>query len=243
MRVGDDDHGADGGARSRRTSPPAPKTDSGIKLGDAAPVIVADGGSCPSGLTDCSNFCVDLKNDPDHCGKCATSCPNDAHGEGVGICVDSRCAFACDPGWVQCAGGCCNTTVTDSGSGEDAGPSGEDASSTVDPGIACAAVYCSVAAQDYCCGGSTSGDICVPSSSSDNCPWEITCSDAAQCGPGTVCCYDNTPNIQQSICQGTCSSGQLQFCNPALSGECTGGQTCTGTFSASGLGTSYSYCE
>jgi hypothetical protein len=77
--------------------------------------------------------------------------------------------------------------------------------------------------------------------SSANCAWEIDCDDEADCGSG-VCCYDDS--FTQSFCgQSTCTSSELQFCDPQASGECPTGTSCTGVFSQSGLARSYSYCQ
>ena len=212
--------------------------DTGIGSVDATPpVIAADGGSCPTGLVDCSDVCVNPANDPAHCGKCTTACPSDPHGPAV--CVASVCAYACEPGWTRCAGGCCPLSFPDA-SGNDAAP-GVD-SGPADPGVACASAYCSVVAQSYCCGGTDSGDLCVGSTNQTYCPWLFYCDDQGQCGPGMVCCYDDTPQVTLASCQSSCSGpNQVQFCRS--SAECAGGTQCTGVFSGAGLQTSYSYCQ
>jgi hypothetical protein len=245
----DDVHPADvnAGSPDAATLPPPARSaqDSGPRVAEASiPVIPADGGACPTGLTDCSGLCVDLTNDPAHCGSCTTVCPNDPHGPGV--CVTDTCAYACEAGWLRCAAGCCAVTFPDASTSEDDAAPDVD-SGPSDPGIACGDTYCSVARQNYCCGGNGAGDICVSATSTDDCPWEITCDNAAECGPGLVCCYDNAPNVTQSMCQTSCGgANQLQFCT--TSAECLGGAggtgtSCTGTFTANGLETSYSYCK
>src|SRR6202041_2487757 len=111
----DDEHlgaGAGDGSVSSgfdSASPITPHKDAGTSGVDATvPVIPAEGGTCPTGLTNCSGLCVDVANDPDHCGKCGTPCPGDPHG--APVCVTSHCTFACDQGWEECAGGCCGTS-------------------------------------------------------------------------------------------------------------------------------------
>jgi hypothetical protein len=232
---------SDGGATPTTDSggsPPPGGDDSGgiVQPGhDAGPVVVADGGACPTGLTDCGGLCFDLTTNPAHCGKCSTSCPNDPHG--AGVCVTSHCTFACDEGWVECAGGCC-APGTDASSPADAAPPPSDGGS-LDPGIACGGAHCPVATNSFCC-GRTTGDTC-DTNLGDNCPFEIFCDNAAECGGAGVCCYD-TPTTQ-TLCETSCTASQKQMCDPAVSGECTtGGTTCTGTFSPSGQ-TQYSICQ
>ena len=213
-----------------------PGLDGGSK-GDSAPVIPADGGTCPPGLMNCSDYCVDLAHDPQHCGKCTAVCPNDPNGPGV--CVSASCAYACESGWFRCATGCCAVSSPDSSApdaGNDAGPP--------DPGIACAASSCPVGPSSFCCGGGPAGDgnDSCDTDPSDSCGWEFFCDNAAECSPGSVCCYDDSRNVTTSACLSTsCPGGQYQLCT--TDAECGGGLACTGVFSASGLQTSYSYCQ
>lgn len=55
---------------------------------------------CPPGLTNCSGKCVNLNNDPKHCGDCDVKCAS-------GLCVNGLC---CPPGAVQCGNSCCSFT-------------------------------------------------------------------------------------------------------------------------------------
>lgn len=53
---------------------------------------------CPSGLTNCSEKCVDLNSDANNCGVCGH------------VCVDSTCQNGkcfCGPGLFQCGNNCC----------------------------------------------------------------------------------------------------------------------------------------
>ena len=73
------------------------------RLGDGAPiardagaVVLADGGSCPTGLIQCSGRCVDPSSDVAHCGGCDVAC-------GLGVaCISGRCV--CAPGDPSCGG-------------------------------------------------------------------------------------------------------------------------------------------
>jgi hypothetical protein len=79
---------------------------------------------CPSGLTWCASNglppypgdCVDLKNDPLHCGSCAGLCPGPFDGRytvigqtgpwdggnGNPTCVDGTCGYKCKAGYADC---------------------------------------------------------------------------------------------------------------------------------------------
>ncbi len=62
------------------------------------PVLVADGGLCPAGLLACTLpsgvRCIDVLNDPEHCGSCDVVCTADAR------CVAGLCG--CDPQFASC---------------------------------------------------------------------------------------------------------------------------------------------
>ena len=78
-------------------------------------------------ILDCSGFvceptpqspvCVDIQNDPFHCGSCEQSCDDDCcHGEccfsssGQGqVCLPGGCGCE-DPGLIPCGAGCCEPT-------------------------------------------------------------------------------------------------------------------------------------
>jgi hypothetical protein len=62
----------------------------------ADPLFVAC--TCPEGLTDCNQDCVDLQTDPNNCGDCGNVCP-----EGF-VCVDGVCV--CPDGLTDCSGEC-----------------------------------------------------------------------------------------------------------------------------------------
>jgi hypothetical protein len=232
--------GSDGGTTSPgsdagSTSPTGDAGGSPTVDAASPPPVAADGGICPTGLTDCGGLCFDLTSSPEHCGKCSTSCPNDPHG--AGVCVVSHCTFACDDGWVECPGGCCGPGTDASSPGEDSGPPGTDSGPATDPGIACGADYCVVASNSFCCAKST-GDVC-DTVLSDPCP-QIFCDNSVECGGAGVCCYD--VSTTQTLCEPTsCSAGQNQMCDPAASGECTGGAQCTGTIMPGT--TTYSVCQ
>jgi hypothetical protein len=230
----DDVHGTSSPASADGAAPQT--DDSGSAQG--APIL-PDGGACPSHLTDCANACVDLGTDPDNCGTCAKVCPGDPHG--TPACVLGACVLACVSGYTACPAGCCATSQTGSDGGKDAAPS--------DPGIPCAATYCSPGNDDFCCGDSQQlqGDVCEnAATSSDSCRYAFFCGSSGDCG-GQACCYDQDPQAQdgqESSCQASCPGGDqyLQLCNPAGS-ECPTGKSCTGVFDPNDLQTAYHFCQ
>ena len=61
------------------------------------------GGGCVNapGCVCCGDVCVDLDNDPAHCGACETSCPNPPNA--VPACVSGACSHGlCAAGWYDC---------------------------------------------------------------------------------------------------------------------------------------------
>jgi hypothetical protein len=226
-------------------------------------IIVTDGGVCPtgSGLTACNvsgeELCVDTTTDPSHCGNCATDCPSDPHGNAV--CVSSSCTYACRGGFSLCdaGNGCCAVTTSIPDAGVDSGPP-----ATPDPGIPCGKSYCAANADagTFCCGANESepsGDFCANNATPQGeigCTYEFSCGSAGDCPTGNVCCYDTNDysqdgdqNGESSFCQASCSGfdNYVQFCNPQATGECPGGQTCTGTFQGDQdeLEATYHYCK
>jgi hypothetical protein len=238
-----------------------PTTDAQVP-DDSAPVTLpSDGGACPTRFLDCDGECFDISTSPLHCGDCATACRGDPNG--AAVCVASHCELACNPGYVQCAAGCCAVVIPDASSpGEDASSSdastdtdaGEDAGTT---GIPCAATSCSDGT-DFCCGaavngdGSAVGDTCLPTqndTSGLSCPYVFACAGTVDCqGPGGICCYDTSsdthdPNYQSSFCAQECGGGQyVQLCTPG-SNDCLGATTCAGVVMGQGLQTTYAYCN
>ncbi len=248
-----DVHGVDGSPFSTDGGEVIQDSAPTIQLDSAMPVVVADGGVCPTGLTDCGGFCYALGSDPNHCNACDTHCALDPSGRGAAVCTGGHCTFACPSGYELCTGsnGCCSM-----GSVPDAG---RDAGSAAELGILCGATHCPTANNGFCCGDNQDppgGDVCANNDTSQNqvsCIYIFGCSSTDQCPGGSpACCYDqnvydpnNEPNGQTSTCLSTCpGTPYIQLCNPLESGECTGGTTCTGTFDGGGgLQATYHYCQ
>ena len=88
--------------------------------------------------------------------------------------------------------------------------------------------------------GGEGNDVCDTNAVTDDCDYEFFCGDTADCSGTGVCCYDGDPEVTTSnCCEQRAPTGQIQFCDPSLTGECLGGTACTGTFSVGGVGTTY----
>jgi hypothetical protein len=59
-------------------------------------------GACPAGMTACDGRCVDLRSDPDNCGRCDNEC-EESHGQ---VCSSGKCAARCAPTLSNCTGAC-----------------------------------------------------------------------------------------------------------------------------------------
>src|SRR6267154_3921493 len=59
-------------------------------------------GACPAGMTACDGRCVDLRSDPDNCGRCDSEC-QESHGQ---VCSNGKCAARCAPTLTNCSGAC-----------------------------------------------------------------------------------------------------------------------------------------
>lgn len=55
---------------------------------------------CDSSQTICSQSCVDLNSDPNHCGACDNACPQRDHASP--ICESKICSYRCNEGWSDC---------------------------------------------------------------------------------------------------------------------------------------------
>jgi alpha-tubulin suppressor-like RCC1 family protein len=60
--------------------------------------------TCPDGYTQCGSDCVDLQNDPSHCGSCDNMCPADQQ------CFSGTCMPRCPDGQHPCAGVCVSSS-------------------------------------------------------------------------------------------------------------------------------------
>lgn len=76
-----------------------PVSDAGTTDADAT--SDAPCANCPIGFICCNDVCVDKKNDPEHCGSCASVCLGT-------LCQSASCTNLCQPGLADC-----NKNVTD----------------------------------------------------------------------------------------------------------------------------------
>ncbi|MBI5546924.1 MAG: hypothetical protein HY901_23830 [Deltaproteobacteria bacterium] len=200
------------------------------------------GKTCPSGLVDCDEVCVDLANDPDHCGACARSCP---HGAACSqrscecpsdkpdtcgnTCVDLKadahhcgtCGHQCGLG--ACSAGACACDATPATVHQCAGASPECVDVSKDP-LHCG--DCSVA-----CGG---GKTCTASSCS--CP----ATKPTECS-GT--CVDTTADVDHC---GDCGKPCTRAGGVCKQGSCacpdTAADFCVAANACVDLQTNVNYC-
>jgi len=183
--------------------------------------------TCPSGLKQCGNQCVDTRYDPANCGACSTKCDT---GE---FCSNGTCGGGCTGGSTQC-GDACTNTATDVNNCGGCGTKCAD-------GELCSAGKCGVS-----CGGGTDkcGSTCVDLNNDPaNCGTCATkCADgelcsagkcSMNCGGGTEKCgtacvdTDNDP-ANCGGCDKPCASGEV--CSAGVCGlNCGGGTTKCGT--------------
>ena len=86
----------------------------GTPLCLSSPEFTTCGFGCNAGFTKCGNNCFDLKNDPDHCGKCDNQCDG-APNNGIDTCANGQCGFDCDEGFTTCAPGSPKAAATEKG--------------------------------------------------------------------------------------------------------------------------------
>jgi hypothetical protein len=67
---------------------------------------------CTGGLSDCNGSCVNINNDPQHCGSCNFPCPVPTGG--VATCTAKVCGVACSAGYHACGNVCADDTSVNS---------------------------------------------------------------------------------------------------------------------------------
>jgi hypothetical protein len=132
------------------------------------------------------------------------------------------------------------------GGGPSSGPGASPGATTTKP-ITCGAVSCDGATQECCItvgggpggpggGGSTSSAGGPPSDPTvatctpkGKCGGDIalSCSSAASCVSGQVCCVDLSADAPAAMCQASCPRGNAQLCTSDK--DCTRGRTCQDT--------------
>ncbi len=147
-------------------------------------------GRCPTGFTNCRGTCVDLTGDSDHCGACATVCPESRPICAEGVCVadvEETCTGLPLNAPCETAAQCCQDgadvacrPIEDLGQPECCRPLGAACTTSGAFNECCVAflegggarlVYC---APDGTCGGPGA-----------------TCSSSATCASGLVCLGDD----------------------------------------------------
>ena len=97
--LAEEDAGVDGSIADASGGDAQPK-DAGGK--DA--IVPGDAG-CPGTTKLCGAICVDVQNDPEHCGTCQNVCP--APDGGVATCAAGVCDFSCGDGGLSKCGAAC----------------------------------------------------------------------------------------------------------------------------------------
>jgi hypothetical protein len=191
----------------------APTEDASSADGASDTSAPCDGGACPCGLTDCGGVCVDLQNDPNHCGDCATSLLH------FQACRGGQ--RECLPGFTFCNGAC------------------RDFSSDPDHCGACDGAAC--AAGQKCESGVCGAGAVCSNGSLSSCPSSgnrVACVDLARgvpycgscttvCGPDQVCvdgtCRGYSPATPCSSCpcESDCArvQGTPAICCPGIAGS------------------------
>jgi hypothetical protein len=170
--------------------------DAGVDAGLAS---VDAGLTCDAGMEACGTSCMDVANDPAHCGSCGTSCPSGAScSQGACTCegVEQLCPAGCavlasDP--LNC--GSCGTSCAAGASCQDGG--------------------CACPSNEVVC-----GDTCVSLSDERHCG---TCDN--DCGPGARCASGECLScpVGMAVCNHACVDTQSDVAN---CGTC--GNTCPG---------------
>ncbi|MDP3275375.1 MAG: hypothetical protein Q8Q09_09290 [Deltaproteobacteria bacterium] len=207
--------------------------------------VIADGpsGPCPAGQTQCGDDCVDTLREVSHCGACDEGCaaPDGQHQSP--LCIEGRCATACEPPYFDCDGLASNgcerrlDTVTDCGRcGEQCAGAIPMCNTNAMTGVstcapcpsgtsACGTQCVNTSNDPRNCGGC--GSTCAPRAGAT-----VTC-DAGMC---RYTCVQGSADCDgdRSVAQGVMSSG----CEVRLGTNencancgvvCTSGQVCTST--------------
>lgn len=176
--------------------------------------------TCESGLTCadplrtcCYGGCVDLQNDPNNCGSCASFCDGNCIN---GVCVD-QCGNMCTTGQTCCNGTCANTT--------------SDMNNCGACGSVCDSEESNTCANGSCkCGSSNACDIAAGAECcTTSCKYVAT--DVTNCGGcGIACSIGETCQNGSCLCggnpactggQGCCGSSCVDLNSAQYCGSCT----------------------
>ena len=212
---------------------------------DTAPPPTDDGVVCTGGLVNCGGFCLNVSNDPSHCGRCSNVCAAGQTCSG-GVCGGS--ATGCTGGLVSCGGFClnvsndpnhCGSCTTVCATGQAcvggacvAGPmdaSTADTGATMDTGLTCASGQ--LACGGFCLNVSSDPNHC--GSCSTVCAAGQSCSGGRCIGGsdgGAVMCASGQTNCGGFCTDLTADPGHCGTCSTA----CGTGQICTGSMCRTG---------
>ena len=187
-----------------------------VPCADATPVC--DGGTCAAmcseGLTDCSGACLDIVDDPGHCGDCDTVCRDDQ------ICNDDTCE--CATGLTECDGACVDLQT-------DADHCGACADAACRDDEVCTSGSCA------CPSGLTECDsACVDlQTDADHCgACDAACRDDQVCASGSCACPSGLTECDDA-CVNT--NTNVLYCGDCDT-ECDDGEVCAAGTCASDCG-------
>lgn len=188
---------------------------------------VACGPECPEGQKKCGERCVNLQNDPSHCGDCDTKC------DAGKLCEAGACSVSCQAGLKECGGTCVNTKTDERHCG--------DCNNACKSGEACTESKCEVGCPEgqTACSGlcvNTKTDLKNCGACGTTCKEGEACKDGActaECPKGLTSCGSACVNTQANqshcgACDAKCDDGKV--CNAGKCElQCTTGLTdCSG---------------
>jgi len=161
-------------------------------LGDDLPMLDDNGGqsndqptavTCMGSQTACGIECIDLNNDPNHCGGCDAACGPNQVCDGAGQCED-----ACAGDRIVCGGRCVDPDIDGEFCGASGDCSGQLAGTLCAGDDVCVGGVCQV---DCAAGYAKCGGECInPSINRNHCGATGSCGDAedgSRCADGDVC--------------------------------------------------------
>lgn len=203
-------------------------------------------GSCSGSTTKCGSACVNLDDDPSHCGACNAACPQGANA--TPTCVNKNCVLSCNPPFDDCdnntANGCETNLQTTAahcsacGKACPSAPAGGIAQICSKGGCVCDSgriacpfntkMGCVDAKSDpaHCgsCAACPAGDYC-----------DVGNCDTPKCAYGLTDCNGSCVNLKSDpkncgSCGKSCTAGEA-----CLDGQCKLATSCLGSISCGGV--------
>lgn len=198
----------------------APDSTSSGDVGGELPTFTCGSATCVVGEGCCSDSCVDLETDKQHCGSCNTVCP------GSQLCESGACVAGptCPAGQGECDGDVSTSCETD----------------LMTTPTHCGACGSVCRAGEVCTGGQCTAGTCLTGTADcdgnpNNGCETLTGSDANNCGQCNVVCPQGNPcqlgfcscGTGQALCSGVCVNLTEDANNCGRCGAvCASGQVC-----------------